>query len=416
MWAKTKTLLSLNEWSEIIGINPWVISQVIEPRTSILQQISEGVDVETCARAFFQSFRSTGALTREEIAQAIAQAERLIAKATRTWPGPTEDQETVRYPRHSDLRAVNLWYGPSNRIKAIQMPYSHIISTGTYTEAVVEAGRPVVESDPMTDGFNTQFTVTATVAAGTQENEIKLYFASGDYFGLDRVDLEIRPISVSITGLTATITGDLYNLITVDNYLKLRPVELNAEDAIYATTVDVYRQTVDLTNSGTLQWENSTYSTGDCSIPPCTMTVSAACFTATDPQHGWISPVPAQYDADLEAYARLFPNNSFAPDKVLANYISGIQRINGRIEPTWARAVAYLATALLPQRSSGCDRADQRIHYYRSLPQDDDGNLEITNEAILVASKMFGVSGRGAITSAQLLNDPEMISYRGVNV
>jgi len=416
MWTETKTLLTLDEWATIIGINPWVLSQVIEPRTSILQAVSEGTRVETCARAFFQSFRSTGALTREEIAIAISQAESLISSVARTWPAPYEDQETIRYPRHGDLKAVQLWYGPSNRIKPVQMPYSHIISTGRYTEELVEAGRPVVGSDPMTDGFNTRFTVTVTVEAGTQEDELKVYFPVSDYFELDRADLEIRPVDVSISGLTATISGPLYLLITVDNYLKLRPIELNAQDAIYATTVDVYRETIDLTQSGSLIWENSTYAFGDCTDPPCTFEASSACFTATDPQRGWISPVPASFDNSLQTFSRLFPENAYAPDKILVNYISGINRVNRRLAYPWNRIVALLATALLPQRSSGCDRADQRIHTYRSLQQDDNNNLEVTSESIFAASRLFGVAGRGAVEAAHLLNNQELISYRGVHV
>lgn len=415
MWTKTKPLLSLLEWAEIIGINPWILAQVGEPSETITPYLED--NVASCARVFYQdASKTSGALAREEIAEALVQAQELVAKVAMTYPAPIELSETILYPRQAHLKYGNVWWGQSGRVKSLRVNYGNMISTGVYEETLIEADVTVVPDDPYADGFDTVWSATVNVPVGTTADEVMVYFASADYYDQSRENMRIYPVKVSISGNVATISGHMTQLVLIGNYLKLAPTKLDATDSIYATEIDVYRRTVDLTASGTLLWESNTYADGiDCPNPPCTTYITAGCFGMTDPVGGWVSPIPAQYDEALAQYTRITPTEYFAPDRVNINYIAGYPLVNGRMASPWNRIVALLATALLPNRTCGCERADLRLFHYRQLPQDDDKNLQVSVDLINVTSGMFGVTGRGAIQAYQLLNNDNLRIYRSAH-
>lgn len=410
MWTQTKSLLTLTEWASILGINPYIVAQVGAPPEAIARGLGQ------CQRVLYQDGgRNVEVLGREEIAQSLQDAERLISQRLNTFPAPTARRETLAYPRAGNLAYGQLWYGPSTRLKSVRTDFGRILAMGTLTETLVEADVAVVTSDPYTDGFDTFFTASVTVPDGTTAEEVTVYFSAGDIPpDLTRADCEIRPVSVSISGNTATLTGSLLLLINLTHYRKLVPQELDATDSIYVTTIDVYRRTVDPSTSGTLYFENLWWD-GCADSTPCTFELETGCFKATDPVQGWVAPFPAEWDAEEAAFSRLFPDTVFAPDRVDVQYLCGYPRVNGRMQTPLAQAVAYLATALLPAREMGCDRADQRIFYYRGIPANNEGLPEVDQQALSLAAQWFGVTGRGAIRAAAILQQDTLHIYRTVH-
>lgn len=408
MWSRTKSLLSLLEWAEIVEISPYLLSQTSEPANLLARSIGQ------CQTPFFQSGdKGSDMLGREEVAQALQDAEHLIAKILNTFPAPKQLSDTLQYPRPHNLKYGNMWDGLSGRLKSVRTNYGGILSTGVYLDTLVQANIAVTTSDPYNDTFDTAWQATVNVPVGTLESEVVVFFSSADRYDYPVEDMEIRPVSVSISGNVATIRGIMPQLITIDNYLKLVPTELNARDAtIYATTIDVYRRTVDLSEAGTLIWENPVWL--NCSQDaPCEVALSTSCFQATDARQGWLAPIPAVYDSDLAEYAALYPDcQIYAPSRVQVNYISGYPLVNGKMVRPLAQAVAYLATALLPNRTMGCTHADTRLFYYRETPKDDQNQFEILPEYFAYANKMFGVGGRGALRAASILMNEEYHIYR----
>lgn len=415
MWSRTKSLLSLLEWSEIIEISPFLLAQIGEPAAQLSRSMGQ------CQYPFWQEgSQSADMLGREEVAQALQDAEWLVAKVLNTFPAPQERSDTLSYPRPHDLTYGQLWYGESGRLKSVRTEYGGVISVGVYTDTLIEADAAVTTNNPYGDDFDTTWEVQVAVEAGTTADEIAVFFSATDRFDLLIEDMEIRPVSVSITGNTATIRGHITQLVTIDHYLKLVPESLNATDTIYATTVDVYRRTVDLGQAGTIVFDNPYW------LPcydaangggACVVSLNSACFKATNTRQGWIAPVPAEWDSTAASYTFAYPQAQlFAPSRVLVNYICGYPRVNGRMYRPLAQAVAYLATALLPSRTCGCDRADQRLYFYREFPSDDDprnsGQLQVSPATIEAANSWFGVSGRGAIRAAAILMNPELKIFR----
>lgn len=397
MWSKLKPLCTLYDWADTIGIHPYLVAQITQPRETLSRSFGQ------CENPFYQyAHQGSDTLAREDVAKALIDAQELIAKLTDTMPAPYYCAEDVAYPRPANLALSQMWSGSSGRLKPIELTYGNVITMGQYEETVLSAGAAIVKSDPNADGFDTLATVTVAVPAGTVENEITVYFVAADRSGLARELCDIRPVSVSISGLVATITFPLILAVKIANFLKLAPDDLDATDAsIYATTVDVYRRTVDIGASGTLIWETNI----PCDDPPCEVSVTTACFHATNAKLGWVTPQPAEYDDATAEFARLCPGTPYAPDRVTAHYISGIPLVNGRLNPTWRIATAKLATALLPNKSLGCAIADLRLMYYRNLPTKDDGTLEVTQSMLDGASAVFGVAGRGAVEAYALLNN-----------
>jgi hypothetical protein len=262
-----------------------------------------------------------------------------------------------------------------------------------------------VGSDPYTDGFNTAFTATVAVPAGTLASEIQVFFSTADRFNLNLAECEIRPVSVSITGNTATITGQMIQLIRLNNYLKLAPQPLTATASIYVSTIAVYRQTIDLTASGTLYWYDS-----PCPAPPCTHTESSACFVPVSVKSGKVAPIPANFDEATQAYQNAYPDAvGGAPNRVTCNYIAGIPRqSNGQVAQPFGRAIALLATALLANKTCGCQVADGIINRYRRPPENDQGQVVVDQGLFNTASAQFGNAGRGAIEAYALLASYEV--------
>ncbi len=408
MRATIATGLSIWEWARYIGINPFYVAQIGTnvPRAAPVQN-------DKCDAVMFQhAFQQFDHLSREEIADSISHAEQLFFENIGYWPAPMYVSEEIRnYPKHYNLHAVyttgratqsgflpmgnvSSLRGSDERFKAVRLKGGWIQSIGTRNSTLVEAGAAVVLSDTDSDSVKDRFTITVTVVAGTLASEIEAEFITADRGVLTREEAgAIRPLEVSITGTTATITGWIMLLVKPTLQEALAADTLDAEtDANYAATVDIYRVVTDGTDTGNLIWENL-YPCNQ--SDPCLSIAQTACFQARDLERGFIAPVPALYNSDITQFLAQYPTIGYRePDRVAVNYLSGFARqSNGQMDRNHARIIALLATALLPNKTCGCDRANQRLEYYRDMPKDKQGNSEVTETML---DNPFG-TGRGAI-------------------
>lgn len=410
MWSKTKPLLSLWQYSQILGINPFIFAQIGTPSEDL------GRIRGQCETVFYQSAAQYGEhLSRDDIAQALVRAQNLIAKWQLTYPAPKQIlAEQLQYPRPHNFSYEQLWRGASRRLKSVTTTWGNIFSTGVWTLTEIETDVAVTLSDPYGDGFDTYFSASVTVPTGTGVGELKAYFSVGDRYTLTFEEAEIQGFQVSISGTTATLSGSITLLVQPALYLKLVPDDLTVSDATnYVTTIDVYRQTVDLSQSGTLLWDNEDCGDGN----PCTASVTTACFKPTDTASGYLQVVPATWDADTSAFVRAYPYYNRAPDRVQINYISGVALSDtGLMRDDWAQATAMLATAIFPQsKICGCTQADTILFFYRQLPVDKNGTLEISQEVMTEAAQVFGSNNRGACLAYIALQQNPYRVYRSVN-
>lgn len=405
------TSLSLFEWGEIIGLSPYWLQQIGDdvPVRGSVQNVG-------CEHVFFEkSWQAYEFLGRFEVLEAIAQAEQLFADIVGYWPAPVYIvDERHSYPRHYD-RQFPIRYGMravSGQFKAIQTKYGQVKQVGT--ETLTSLGDfPVVLSDETGSGIDDTFTIAAIVPSGTLPAAIAAFFVSADRAGLSLEESEIKPLTVSIAGVNATITGHVSLLVLPELQLKVAPDTLSAIDtAIYASDVTIYTREVDITDTGSLMWSNLL----PCEQPPCEATLTTACFGVRDLETGWLEPVAAAWDETTEQFNAAYPCCvGRDPDRVAVNYYAGYSRqTNGKMNSKMARIIALLATGLLPNRLCGCSRADARLYYYRTLPTDEKSNLLIPRATMEAAGNALGNMTRGACESWRLMEP--LIQYGSVNL
>lgn len=388
MRSSTKSLLTLFEWSSIIGMHPFYLAQ-----------IGEGVPARSrgdCQDVMYQNaFQNSDHLSREEIAEAIAQAEDLFAKNVGYYPAP----KYIADEPHLLADSGYDYYYWRYRKQTIQTKYGHVQAVGSEALTLADSEVSVVLSDTYSNGIDDTFTVTATVPSGTQASAICAFFKESDRGLLSLQESEIKPLLVSISGTTATIKGHITLLVKPVQQLTLDPISLDATDnTIYADEIDIYTRAVDITDQGSLIWNNGC----DCN-GACEATLSDACFQTKSMELGILAPVFASWDADIENFVASYPCCAM-PERVKVNYYAGYPRQdNGRMDQENARIIALLATALLPNRTCGCGRADQRLLYYRDPPTNDQNQIIVSPQIVDDTAKAFGVTGRGAIEAYRLM-------------
>lgn len=407
MRANTPTLLSLDEFANIIGMHPFYANQF---GTNIPAR-SRGA----CQSVLYQDiWQDSENISREEIAQAIALAEQQFFELAGYWPAPKYIEiERHDYPKYYDKRYVNSYLQPDWRYKSIKANSGYIQSVGTELLTLIDDTVAVTAQDYDNDGFDESFSATVAVTAGTDPSTLAVFFSSADRpVDAELQNWEIRPLSISVVGAVATIIGGRY-LLTVPNLeLEYEPQPLDAVDNTnYVTDIAVYYRTTDTSDTGSLIWEQVLLGCTD-GVSPCDVVVDTACWIARDKDSGWLAPVPATWDADLESFVSSCPDIAWRPpDRVTVNYLAGYPRqTNGKMENTRARIVTLLAINHLPNRKCGCDRVDVRLEYWRQYPSDGQGNVFITPEQ---ANNPLG-SSRGLLEAWKLLYP--IIQWQGIAV
>jgi hypothetical protein len=411
MRSSVQTLLTLYEYCSIIGLNPYWFAQIgvgVPERGNYLNV--------KCDHVLFQSpYQAYDFLGREEIAESIQQAENLVADLLGYQVAPKYTvAEPHQYPQGYN-RQFPMRYGMRNAAggyKSIQTKYGHIQVMGIEHLTLIGTFTTVL-SDETGSGINDTFTVTAAVPAGTTAAEIAAFFIEADRVNLSLAESEIKPLNVSIAAGVATITGHVSLLVLPILQLTVAPADLNATDtAIYAEEVTLYSRATDITDTGSLRWANIF----PCDQPPCEVDIQTACFGIQDGELGFVYPLPAEWDSTTEQFNLHYPCCiGRDPDKLTVNYLAGYPRQNnGRMDSKHAKIIALLATSLLPNRTAGCDRANQRLYYYRNLPTDEKSNLLIPRETMEAAGNVLGSMGRGACEAYRLLEP--MIQYGSVKL
>lgn len=353
--ASTPTLLSLGEFGDIMGIDPYHLNQIEHGQTA------------GCKDVFFQYPWQKDWLSRESMAEGIAQAEFALASSLGFWFAPTcTVNEVVQYPRPFNRTMFGYAGTPRGMWKAVQLAFKKIIGPGLCVRASVSLAVAVTYNAPtgtIQDGFT--LTVPAVDANGvtiTDPDEIGIYFAAADRIGDVDETWRIRPVNVTLSGGNATITGKKPDLakpkLQMESTVPDQP--LTDVAGTYVTTVDVYRNyrddraTADNPSQGTAIWES-----GNCP-PDCTVETTEVCLGLRNAEMGLV-------------YAQL-PNcwaQNREPDRLHVNYVSGIPRVNGRMDKQYAQIVAALACTFFPSEKCGCEWVDRIIAYWREIPPAD---------------------------------------------
>jgi len=365
--ASTPTLLSLDRYAKIMGINPVHFSQAVG--SGDIFPITKACSDVWWQRAYIRSDH----ISREDIAQEIATAEEDIARYIGYYPAPKFiSREMHMFPR--DHRPDMYDGGRNVRLdaKSLKTKFGRLIGGGRrWTSLIANAstgGGTMVWSDPDGDGFDERMTITvATTLTNASRQQIKVY-----QWGEDAEEFEIRdPRSVEIAAGVLTIEFDFWKMIDPalqDIYPIASPQALDIVDpAIYIIRCDVRREYLDYSqHSVEFFWEPrcdslSCATCGGSGCSACQSTVQCGCFHVRNVDLGIGVPSPASWDADSGAWAGAEFTLCYAPDSVKIWYYAGDMSerfLSGRsLDPLsdwWAQTIAYLATARMERNFCSC--------------------------------------------------------------
>lgn len=331
--ADTFTLLPLDSFAQVMGINP------IHFSSGKVDLLFPG---NLCKDRWRQyDWQDDGKVSRDGIAREIARAERDIASFLGWWPAPFWTQnEEIMWPRHyRHDRTASGGVGVAGYSKNVQTEWGHFIEGGQRAVTLLEAETAVVYSDEDDDTFEETATVTVTgLSESLAACQLKIFFAGKD----GAQTWEIRPHRTrTFAAGTLTMTFWSWQLVRPELQEALigafRDIDV-AVDTNLVEEVDLYREYTDPTNSGSFVWTSQSIDTSD-----ITQSANLQVWNAAS---GMISPLAASY-AD-GAWTEGCWSVGYEPDRVLASYKSGLQE--GLCSPVpydLAQAITYMATARL---------------------------------------------------------------------
>lgn len=360
--ASIRTMLPLDRWAYHLGLEPRHFNGVT---TSL-------APARACHKAWLQyAWQDADRVGREDVAQAIADAERDIVEALGYYPLPQwVAGEVIRTPRAYDvtLRRGALQENVPGNFLSVEASLGKYISGGI--EAFTDLGDSLIAwSDVDGDGYDETATVTAATTA-TDTSEIRVYFP-----GHGEDDLwEIRPLrSVSISGGIATILMDRHLLVDPDLWEAIDAAAVDGDvDANFVTQVEVYRVYNDPSQQVQLQWERVP---GDCDCGAtdcvqCAWTTQWGCLQGRSPRLGILTYQPGTWDADEESYASASLVVNRLPERVRLWYRAGyesshVSRPMVDMDPMLERVITLYSVTLLDRPICNCNNVETFIDRWR---------------------------------------------------
>jgi len=255
--------LPLENWRQKVGYNPFHFWGIAGPDVPITSQCNGAL------REY--AWQSADAVSRADIRRAVQSAEGRLFELLRFRVGPQYVTKEITYPRPADARMQYARpVGADGRFLSVSVDDGYIQEMGVEALTLIDTPN-VTYSDEDGDGVLDQFEVQVNTAV-TDPAELAVFFNATDRFdrpigGADDSRWRIEPTHIEIAGGVATITGPawllvkpiLYEGVSVGN---IAPPTNPIDTAIYAQTMDVYRQTTDdngqstATAAAVLVWEN----------------------------------------------------------------------------------------------------------------------------------------------------------------
>lgn len=361
--ASSRTLLPLDTFAKIMGMHPLHFNGV---------QVDTIAPATTCGSPIMQyAWQATDAISREDIAIAIADAEARIAQYTRFKLLPTfEADERHPWPRGATPEAFGGWsYGARGQGAAVKTNYGHLVSGGIEGVLALALNAPVVYTDTDGDGFSETATIAVSLPTSvTDPNEIAVFYPGES---ADR-EWEIRPLVVSVSGGVATIRARREQFVNpgfLESY-GVRSVD-GLDPASFLATVDVYRMYHDPSQQVQFLWEGPSAGMCGCSqggCQTCFLSAQFGCTLVRDYRTGLISASPAVWNSATYGYEGAGLAIGRAPDRVRLWYRAGYRDATTRrpmveMDPRWQRAVAYYAASMLARPMCQCENVSALVSH-----------------------------------------------------
>lgn len=356
------TFLSLERYANILGLDP---IRFFQGETSVKTGYQ-------CEDVWYQlAFQDDQRISREELRQAISQAESDLIDVVKFFPAPQWYTETVDYPQFYQKEYRGRWGFQSNGFlqKTVHTRYGKLIGGGIRATTQIDSSSISRGSDIDTtgDGFDDTavFTITGIDFAIC---ELQAYFKAYDAGdaancrtdpGSEGADeyWRIRPINATLSSTTATVYIPVWLLFKPQLQRQISATEpINADNATsYVDTIEFWRVYNDTSTQASLLWATESW----CSDYSCAWATQEACLRKASDRRGLFTVTPGTYDSTTGYFSQTEFTQNSEPDKVILYYYSGEQNNNKRncdeLSYWWAMNIAVLATARLRKPICSCE-------------------------------------------------------------
>lgn len=319
--------------------------------------------VTTCADPILQySWQDSERVGREEIAQAIAESEDIIAsylgyRVGSAWEVAERHVGTIPYGT-----------APMS-LQQIRADYGMLEAGGIEAKSLIQASANIVYSDSNSDGYKETATIVVATTV-TDPEEISIYFPGESGSN----EWEIRPIKVVIAGGNATITCRRELLVDPDLQEAFDATGVDGlVDANFITDVDVYRHYHDPQQQIMFIWQNAftnLCTCGSSNCITCTDSIQYGCMTVVDPRIGIIVGQPATWNTVTSQFDGALFSVARPPDRVDLWYRAGCKdkRLSTphlMMDPKWEKTVTYLALSKLDRPLCGCRALENNVSHWQ---------------------------------------------------
>jgi hypothetical protein len=375
-------LLSLEEWREQIGWNPWHFWGWAGAKVPITSACN------TVVKEW--SWQATDASGRRDIANAIMQAEERIFPYLGYRPAPRYTQETLAFPLFPQVDTYRLGYSGSDaRWVTERVSERNLIAVGVEKKTLLGAAQVVAYTDTDGDGLNDTFTATCNTTL-TNPDIICAYFQTTDRLYADDAweRWRIRPVKVSISGGVATITGRAWLMAKPILNEGVSPNALDPSIAAnFVSAIDVYSRVTNPDGltfddaQATLIWETPPYPQWAVSygpppaspggFDPAAQAYAIARAVVRDARNGEIGFGESVYSAVTGLWSAIpwyYATSGFLkpPDRVVVRYLAGADLDKeSRMKHRMASIVARVAAAELNRRICGCQDANRQLQAWQ---------------------------------------------------
>jgi hypothetical protein len=396
--SNTITLLPLDEWARIMSVPAWAFNQVVWNDGA-----SARSQRDVCPTVYVQNgfWGDPNIIVgRDEVAQAIAVAEEMVAEMLGFWPARKYIcGERITWPMPAR--------GSQMHSPVLETRKGHVQEFGIESWELVCENVAVEYSDEDEDGVLERATVTCP--------SINLYDLYDLYYddmlvdldacdlvvvpnGYDPAHYSIRPLNIAVDGDTAvaTITGWRWQFVQPRFWLDVSEIPImddvyfiHGDDLYGFEGVDVWKRYTDPRKQAQLVWD-----TGPCDAYACRETCQDACAQVQDNEMGMFKVTPAQWDASNEQWLRKRGACSGTPRFVRVWYVSGYN--NNRcyecssMGPRMKEAIVRLSNCFLPEAPCGCSITRERWEKDRE-------EMPIDSMDVELAQTTFGTTMRGAV-------------------
>ena len=382
----TTNLLPLDTWRAAMGFNPWHFWQAANTTVPVTSSCDPLV--------YEHGYQATDAASREEIREAIINAEAMLigevgysplARYTE-WVLPWPRNVDASYIRYAPIDATWRWISvtpPEGEIQELGLESRTLLCTATTTGNLVTG--LITYSDADGDGIQETFTITFTTTV-TDADLIAVYVAAADRLDSAPVSerWRINPVTASISAGTLTVTGRRWLLVRPILYEGFTQATIDPATAgSFVTSLEVYTRetsqsgTTTDTSEAVLIWETRpcpawwccggtpTYTPANSAFDPGAVAQAVARGQVRDRGAGIVTVAGAFYNTTSGVWGTTPFDTGTEPDRVRVRALAGVPPEGQQMARKWATIVARLAAAELARPVCGCDNANREVYRWQ---------------------------------------------------